>query len=100
MRNPHGYAVITSPTRWRGNFDHFHCEVIEEGTTEIDTATCNHCNRVVHIKPRMDPADMGGLCKQCMKFICPWCLDKGCTPWEEVMRRQEARTEALRSYGF
>ena len=67
---------------------------------ECDTQTCNHCNKVVHIKHKMDPADMGGLCKQCMKFICPKCVGFSCTPFEKKLEAVEARERALRSYGI
>ncbi len=66
---------------------------------EIDTFSCRHCQRVVHVPPRCDPADMGGLCKQCMGLVCPRCYDKGtCTPWEVELERREGRDAALRSY--
>lgn len=85
MRNPGGYAYI---------FD-------ESGIRkERDTATCFHCNRVVHIRPKMDPADMGGLCKLCMKFICPKCVGFGCTPFEKKLEAWESRDRAIRSYGL
>lgn len=67
---------------------------------ECDTFTCGHCQRVVHVPPRCDPADMGGLCKVCMAPICPRCLDKGCTPFEKALELAEVRAVALRSYGL
>jgi hypothetical protein len=48
----------------------------------------------------MDPADMGGLCKICMKFECPKCLGKGCTPFEKKLEIIENRERILRSYGL
>lgn len=84
MRNAQGYAVLTSP----------------DGVVERDTFTCGHCQRVKHVAPKQDPADMGGLCKQCMTLICPACVERGiCTPWEKQMAAMEARVDALRSYG-
>ncbi len=97
MRNPHGYATIVgdlagdAPTVVEGGVRHIE--------PEIDTFTCGHCNRVKHIKPRCDPADLGGLCKICMSLVCPKCYAKrSCTPWEEQMLRSEAKDAARRSY--
>jgi len=70
------------------------------GTFETDTFTCFHCDMVTHVKPKMDAADMGGLCKVCMKLICRHCVGKGCDPLEEKLARAEAKERALRSYGF
>lgn len=101
MRNPGGYAVIVSPDPTKANFDRMTCEELPAGTTERDTFSCFHCGRVTHVKPRMDPADLGGLCKQCMRLICPHCLGKGnCDPLEKKLERMEARDRALRSYGL
>ena len=92
MRNPQGYATIVgdlslhAPTVVEGGVRHIEAE--------IDTFTCGHCNCVKHVLPRMDAADMGGLCKQCMQIICPRCVDKQtCTPWEVKMEKAEARQQ-------
>lgn len=66
---------------------------------EHDTFTCFHCNNVVKVKPGCNPDDIGGMCKGCMKMICPGCLDQGCTPFEKRLEAVEARDRALRSYG-
>ena len=58
MRNPGGYAV------W--SYD-------DGRRREADSFTCGHCNRIVIVPPRADPADLGGLCKQCMALTCPRC---------------------------
>jgi len=85
MRNPGGYLQIFSP---------------EGAVEEYDTMTCGHCNRIVKIKHKCDPSDLGGLCKLCMKMICPDCVNTGeCEPFEEKLKRMEARADALRSYG-
>lgn len=85
MRQPQGYATLTDPS----------------GVVEADTFSCHHCQRIVTVPPRADPADLGGLCKTCMKLICPRCVDlRTCTPWEESMARMEAREAARRSYGI
>ena len=68
---------------------------------ECDTFTCHHCNSVVHVKPKCNPDDLGGMCRLCMKMICPRCVDLGiCDPIEKKLERMEARDRALRSYGF
>lgn len=64
---------------------------------EHDTFTCGHCCKVVFVKPKCDPADLGGLCKQCMKLVCPDCVGKGCDPLEKKLERAEARDRFLRS---
>lgn len=86
MRRAGGYAVITDPNA---------------GVKEADTYTCFHCNTIVHVPVKADPANIGGLCKQCMKLVCPRCTAKGtCDPWEEQMKRAEAAYHARRSYGL
>lgn len=100
MRNPGGYSIITTPVSQIANFDGLRCEEVKMGMHETDTFTCYHCNHVVHVKPRMDPADLGGLCKSCMKLICPQCLNGGCTPFEKAIEALEKKQIALRSYGF
>lgn len=71
-----------------------------DGLKECDTTTCAHCQRITHIKPGCDPADLGGLCKSCMGLICSTCVGKACVPFEKVLEREEARYHALRSYGL
>lgn len=67
---------------------------------ESDTFTCHHCNKVVIVKPKCDPCDLGGLCRICDKMICPACVNKGsCDPLEEKLKRAEDRARTLRSYG-
>lgn len=68
---------------------------------EADTFTCGHfCNRVVIVRPKCNPDDLGGMCRICMKMICPACVNLGvCTPLEKGLQREEARDRALRSYG-
>jgi hypothetical protein len=86
MRNPGGYAFSFDPIGVR---------------QEADTFTCNHCNRVVVVKPKCDPADLGGMCRLCMKMICPDCVNIGsCDPMEKKLERIEASDRARRSYGF
>ena len=88
MRNPGGYGVATD--RETG-------KVLKEE----DTYSCGHCNKVVFVKPKCDPADLGGLCYQCMKLICPHCHGVGtCDPLEKKLEREAASYHARRSYGL
>lgn len=100
MRNPGGYAQIFNggPVHL-GRLDSRDNspEKISEGITEFDTATCAHCNHVVHIKPGWTPKIH--VCKSCYKFVCEPCTAHGCTPFEKKLEEQEARDRALRSYG-
>ena len=92
MRKPQGYATLIGCPSPLSD---------KEVTQECDTFTCGHCNGIVHVPPRADPAVVGGLCKQCMKLICPKCVDKMvCTTWELQMQIMEARDAARRSYGL
>lgn len=99
MRKPQGYATIVGADRSVVNLDGLRCEEVKTSNLEIDTYSCFHCNRVIHVKPMMDPADMGGLCKICMKLICPHCLNQGCVPFEKKLEMMEDRDRTLRSYG-
>ena len=75
MRNPGGYAFTFDPIGTR---------------QEADTFTCFHCNHVVHVKPKCDPTELGGMCRLCMKMICPSCVDVGsCDPFEKKLDRSE-----------
>lgn len=100
MRNPGGYAYMVNPVMATVRLDDRPKEMACEGVSEFDTFTCGHCGRVKHVKPRERPEDLGGLCKQCMKLICPGCVDQGCTPFEQKLERMEQREIAMRSYGF
>lgn len=86
MRNPGGYFIGVGP---------------EGVVAEADSYSCKHCNRIVLVKPRCDPADVGGLCKVCMGLTCPECTAKGtCVTWEEQMKRIENRDRFLRQAGL
>lgn len=66
-----------------------------------ETFACGHCNKQTFIKPMCDPAEIGGLCKGCMRLVCGPCVDQmRCDPIEKKLERQEARGSALRSYGI
>jgi len=63
-----------------------------------DTFVCNHCQKIVFVKPKCDPADLGGLCWGCNKLICPACTNKQvCMPWEKQMEIMEARDRLYRA---
>ena len=99
MRNPHGYATIV------GDLARETPTLVEQGyrhtEAEIDTFTCEHCNRVVHVPPRADPTVMGGYCRQCMGLICPKCVGKRtCRPWEKEMERRESRDRLREAVGL
>lgn len=101
MRNPGGFATILSPVRSMVSLNGgMLCQEIGEGTFEIDTFSCCHCNSVVHVKAR-DRADEY-FCRNCMARICSPCADHPCMPLLkkfEQIERQEAKQRALRSYG-
>ena len=70
-----------------------------------DTFTCKHCMRIVVVKPRCAPEDLGGICKGCMGLICPACYARrmageGCDHWEKAFERMEARARFLKSVGL
>jgi len=97
MRNPGGYAVVTSPEPVTVRLDGLRCEEIAAGISEFDTFTCCHCNCVVHVRPR-DREEF--FCRSCMKRICSPCANYPCMPFLKKLEHAEARGEALRSYGF
>lgn len=80
-----GYATLTDPALSQPQ--------------EWDTFTCGHCwpPTIHNVQPFCDPADLGGLCKVCMRLICPKCLGEGsCTPFEKKLEAEEARYHASR----
>lgn len=98
---PGGYAEVIGADAGVVRLSHgqriFFCNEIGK----MDTFTCFHNNEVVHVPAKCDPAEMGGVCKICMKLICKECVAKGgCTPFEKKLEAWRARTEALRSYGM
>ena len=80
MLRPGGYACISEP---------------ERPPQEFDTFTCAHCNRITHVAARADPADIGGLCKQCMGLICPACVGEPCVPFLKRLEEMEARVRLV-----
>jgi hypothetical protein len=100
LRNPGGYAVITSPEQARVNFDKFRCDEISAGITEVDTFTCFHCAKVMHVKTKAPMDDVGSMCRNCMKMVCPRCASGPCVPFLKKLELEEKRFQALRSYGL
>lgn len=84
MRNAGGYAVMTNA---------------DGSKVERDTITCFHCNRLVTVNSRMDPAQQTAhrvieaeKCRMCMRHICPVCVGKlECKPFEKKLDAYEAR---------
>lgn len=99
MRNPGGYAFITTPEPSKVKFDGLRCESIPAGIHEIDTFSCVHCNRVVHVKAKANPDEFGSMCRNCMKMVCPVCANGPCVPFMKKLELMEKRDIALRSYG-
>lgn len=86
MRRPQGYIIITDP---------------DAPTVEFDTITCAHCNRIVIVKPKEDPASLGGFCGMCTKYICSACNAQGsCTPFERKLEESERRDRLRRQMGL
>lgn len=100
MLRPQGYAIIVDP---------------DAQTREFDTITCNHCQKLVFMKPghtrqafdagdKTNPStahDPGGFCRQCMQPVCGACADLGtCTPFEKKLEAMEARGRLLASIGI
>jgi hypothetical protein len=57
---------------------------------EGETYMCGHCGAHKHVRPRERPEDIGGLCKRCMKLLCPGCVENGdCDPIEAKLDRWE-----------
>lgn len=100
MRRPGGYAVITCPVPVEVSFDRARRERLGEGNFELDTFTCQHCGRVVHVKPGMIPDELGSMCRNCMRMVCSICAPGPCVPFEKKLDLAERRAQALRSYGF
>lgn len=101
-RKAEGIAVITLP----------YGESIE-----IKTVTCAHCQRLCPVEagtdgtgdglsgpmPGLAPRQRPGthVCQICWSIVCDHCHATGeCKPWEEQMRKIEARDRFLRSAGL
>jgi hypothetical protein len=67
---------------------------VEGPNKETDTFTCQHCNKIVEVKPFCSPSDIefGGQCKGCMGLICLSCYGKAeCKPIEKWCEEQERK---------
>jgi hypothetical protein len=85
VRRPQGYAVVVDPGG---------------KTREFDTLKCWHCQRILFVKPKQDPATMGGFCRNCMQHICGPCADKGvCAPFMKQIEESEERDRRRREVG-
>lgn len=103
MLRPQGYATWTDP---------------DAPLVERDTATCGHCNCIVHVKPGtastvyLLPPPVGAPigapwteapgagCFICGKPVCLACYADGrCRPWERQLERMEARDRLRRAVG-
>ena len=83
MRRPQGYAILTDPD-------------LPGGKQEWDTYTCAHCQRVIRVLPRQDPATMGGFCRGCMQHICAPCTEPGTC---EIFERKLDQYERAHRFG-
>ena len=85
MRNPQGYAIVVDP---------------EGPPKEADTVTCSHCQRLVFVGGYVDPTELGGFCRMCMKHICGPCADKGaCVPFEKKLEEFERKARFHQAVG-
>lgn len=58
---------------------------------EVDTFTCCHCQHIVAVPPKANPADMGGWCAMCHAPHCGKgpCAAGVCRPFERWLDRME-----------
>ncbi len=90
MRNPGGYAVVVNP---------------DENIVERDTTTCNHCNCIVTVNPKLDPMKQtrhrvieADRCRMCMRHVCPVCAgEMRCTPFEKQVEQMERNDRNMRA---
>lgn len=81
MRQPQTYTIVSGPAPGAGEFDGY---------------TCAHCNRPRRVKAMCPPGEMPDVCHLCgdksrPSFICELCRGKGCDPFEEKLKRMEAK---------
>lgn len=77
MRKALGYRIITDPYT----------------QTEIDTATCCHCARIINKKPfEQIPEALAARCTCCDALMCAECAKRGgCLPIEKRLDQYEAK---------
>ncbi len=54
---------------------------------EHQTFACGHCGHTHVIPHRVDPSQLGAMCRGCMKLVCPSCHNGHCTPLEQKFER-------------
>lgn len=86
MRRAFGYAFLTD--RESGKI-----------VGECSTFTCARCSRLVHVKPKCDPAELGGVDYRSGRLICAPCVNSEVALWEERLIRLEAEIERTRFAG-
>ena len=99
MRKPNGYATIFSPTPSKANLGGMGEVEIREGTFEVDSAQCGHCQKVIHVPPRAHPNFLS-ICRVCMRPTCEQCSAGECDVFEKKLARMEERERTLKSYGI
>lgn len=76
---PGGLTIVSTP---------------DGGEIVTSTMTCQHCSKVVDVKPFCSPSDVefGGQCKGCMGLVCLECYGKAeCRPIEKWCEEQERK---------
>lgn len=68
-------------------------------TKECDAFTCARCSRIVHVKPKCNPADLGGVDHRSGRLICRTCVNAETALWEERVNRLEREIEQCRFSG-
>ena len=86
MRNEGGYAFQTD--RETG-------AIIKE----CDTFTCAKCSRIVHVRPKCNPAELGGVDYRSGRLICKNCVTAETRLWEERVERLDREIEQCRFSG-
>lgn len=97
MRNPGGYAFLTSPVPSQAKLPGLRCVEVDAGILEIDTYTCCHCNLVIHSKAGTQADEY--FCRGCMARICPGCADLPCIPFMKKVEEAERNDRASRYKG-
>src|SRR5687767_7550446 len=71
-----------------------------DGRKEADTVACVHCNRHSQVKPKQDPATLGGFCQNCCGYVCGPCHHLGtCSPFMKQVEAAESRARFLKGVG-
>lgn len=88
MPRANGYAVIVDPRAAQA--------------AEMDTATCNHCQRIImlHAKDGTRKQGVAVLCMMCNGTMCVPCAEQArCDPFEKKLERVERRGRLLAAMG-